>query len=194
MQESQPFICAWVTAGRHGFCYNKLMRFVRPYRLAAGVALLVLALLAVRYERHLHHRLLHTGDAFTPISVATLTGSRAMLAASGRPTVINVFATWCGPCREEAPAFSALAKRLERRGVLVIGIDQEEGADEVAAFAREFRLGYPLYIDRTNVTHDILGARMIPNTIYVDASGIIRWQHAGPLTAQDLAQLARTAG
>ena len=170
------------------------MSFLRPYRLAAGVALLVLVILGAHYERHSHRRLLHPGDAFMPISVATLNGSAATLSASGRPTLINVFATWCGPCREETPAFSALAKRLQHRGVLVVGIDQEEGANEVAAFAREFGIAYPLYIDRSNVTHDVLGARMIPNTIYVDASGIIRWQHAGPLTAQDLAQLARTAG
>lgn len=180
--------------GRRPFCYNKLMRFVRPYRLAAGVALVVLLVLALRYERHVHRQLLRPGDAFTPISVATLSGSQATLKASGRPTLINVFATWCGPCRQETPAFSALAKRLQQRGVLVVGIDQEEGANEVAAFAREFAIGYPLYIDRTNVTHDVLGARMIPNTIYVDAGGIIRWQHAGPLTAQDFAQLAQTAG
>jgi hypothetical protein len=75
----------------------------------------------------------------------------------------------------------------------VVGVDQQESAVQVERFAREFALRYPIYIDESGVTHDVLGARMIPNTIYVDARGVIRWQHAGPLSAQDLARLAYLA-
>lgn len=170
------------------------MRFARVRPLAAGFALLVLALVLVRVELHARHRLLQPGDAIVPMQLLTLDGIPARLNPSGRPTVINVFATWCGPCRAEMPAFAGLARQLQRRGTLVIGIDQQEGGAQVSAFAHEFAIPYRLYIDPGTFTHDVLGARMIPNTMYVDAHGIIRWQHAGPLTPQDFALLARSAG
>jgi len=154
------------------------------------VALAVLVPLGVRYEHHLRHHLLHPGDYLIPISVATIDGGSATIAANSHPQIINVFATWCVPCRMEMPAFAAAARKLRRAGVDVIGVDQEESGAQVAQFAREFSLNYPLYIDHNGITHDVLGARMIPNTIYVDARGVIRWQHAGPMTAQDLEQLS----
>jgi len=88
------------------------------------------------------------------------------------------------------PAFAAMAKTFQRRGVNVVGIDQQEDAVQVARFARRFALPYPVYIDFDGITHDVLGARVIPLTMYIDARGIIRWQHAGPLTERDLLDLS----
>jgi cytochrome c biogenesis protein CcmG/thiol:disulfide interchange protein DsbE len=90
-----------------------------------------------------------------------------------------------------------MAARVQRRGIRVIGIDQQEDAGQVARFSKQFALPFTVYIDRTGVTHDVLGAHMIPATIYVDARGVIKWQHLGPLTEQDwkdLAVLTRSAG
>jgi thiol-disulfide isomerase/thioredoxin len=158
------------------------------------VALALLVPLGARYEHHAHYHLLHPGDSLIPLAVANLNGTPATIANGGRPQIINVFATWCTPCRNEMPAFAAMAKTLARRGVEVVGIDQQEDASQVERFAREFSLTYPIYIDRGTVTHDVLGARMIPATIYVDGRGIIRWQHAGPLNARDIIALERSAG
>ncbi len=145
----------------------------------------------------MHRHVLHPGDRLVPIAVMSLGGGAATILPSGRAQVINVFATWCPPCRAETPAFAVLASRLQRRGVDVVGIDQEEASTQVARFAQEFALPYPVYIDRSGMTHDVLGARMIPTTIYIDAGGIIRWEHAGPMSAQDFTELsnvARSAG
>lgn len=173
------------------------MVFSRTRWWAVGVALAALALLGYRYEHHVHHHLLHPGDALIPLRVASLSGQAASIAASGRPQIINVFATWCVPCRMEMPAFAAMAARVQRRGVEVIGIDQQEDAGPVSQFAKEFALTFPVYIDRSGVAHDVLGAHMIPATIYIDARGIVRWQHFGPLTGQDwneLKLLTRSSG
>jgi thiol-disulfide isomerase/thioredoxin len=156
----------------------------------AGAALTLLVLLGTRYEHHRHRHLLHTGDALVPVTVTAMDGSATRLGPTGRAQVINVFATWCSPCREEMPAFATLARRLQRHGIRVMGIDQQEGATRVAQFAREFAVSYPIYIDRNGMTHDVLGARMIPFTIYIDARGIIRWQHAGPMSKNDMGTLA----
>lgn len=152
----------------------------------AGIALAALVLGAARLERHFHHHVLHTGDRLLPITVSSLYGSPYTYTPAQRPTVINVFATWCIPCREETPGFAATAKQLHDRGIDIVAIDQEESADAVSRFAKEFALPYPVYIDTSGVTHDLLGARVIPTTILVDPQGVIVWEHAGPLTAAEL--------
>lgn len=161
--------------------------------IAAGAALAALFLGGTSLAQHLHHHQLKAGDRLVPFGVRSLDGAGVTLRPSGRAQIINVFATWCPPCRAEAPAFAALAAHLKTKGVDVVGIDQQEGAAQVSRFMQDFRVGYPVYIDSGSVTHDLLGARVIPTTIYVDESGIIRWEHSGPLSADDLTQLAQTA-
>ncbi len=162
--------------------------------LLAGLAAAALALAGVRIARHFHHQhVLRTGDHLAPFQVSSIDGPVQTFAPARRETVINVFATWCGPCRSETPGFASAASALLARGVDVVGIDQEEGGAAVAAFARTFALPYRVYIDTTGVTHDLLGARMIPTTIIVNRAGVIVWEHAGPLTrAQLLAAISQT--
>lgn len=159
----------------------------------AGAVLAAFVLGGARLEHYFHHHVLHTGDRMLPISVSSLYGEPYTFSPPQRPTVINVFATWCMPCREETPGFAAAAKDLRARGVDVVAIDQEESTDAVSRFRREFGLTYPVYIDTSGVTHDLLGARVIPTTIVLNARGIIVWEHAGPLTpAQLLAAVSET--
>jgi thiol-disulfide isomerase/thioredoxin len=158
-----------------------------------ALALAVLVPMGFRVERHFHHHVLRAGDRFIPLRVSSLYGGSYTLAAAQRPTVINVFATWCTPCREETRGFAGAAERLRARGVEVVAIDQEESAAAVLRFARQFALPYPVYIDTSGITHDLLGARVIPTTIVVNRSGVIVWEHAGPLTpSQLLAAVSQT--
>jgi thiol-disulfide isomerase/thioredoxin len=158
-----------------------------------GLALAAIALAFARYEHDLQYRTLHTGDRLHPLRVASLYGAPYTIAPQGRPMVINVFATWCGPCRAEAPGIAQAASRLRALGIDVVGIDQQESVAQVQAFARDFSVRYPLYVDATGITHSVLGARFIPTTVYVDAHGIIRWEHAGPISAKTLLALPLTA-
>ncbi len=132
---------------------------------------------------------LRAGDRLVPIGLSSLSGDAYTLEPDGRPQIIHVFATWCGPCRDEMPAFARAADNLRTEGIGVIAIDQQENAATVAAFAREFHLTFPVVIDARNVTHSILGARLIPTTIFVDGNGIIRWEHPGPMTPNELFHL-----
>jgi thiol-disulfide isomerase/thioredoxin len=157
----------------------------------AAAALLALAL-GVRVWNHFHHpHLLHAGDRLSALDVSSLTGTRLTLSPAGRPQLIHIFATWCMPCRIEMPLFAAAAPQLERRGFDVIGIDQQESGSQVARFAEEFDITYPLYIDTTGITHTVLGARFIPTTLLVGSDGRIRWIHPGPMTEKDLTDFKR---
>jgi thiol-disulfide isomerase/thioredoxin len=158
-------------------------------------AVAAVAVLAVFYDlRHPHYRMIQTGDRLVPFRVSSLYGDAHTVTATGRPQLINVFATWCPPCRAETPLLTAAARDLQKRGVEIVAIDQQESASQVARFAQEFHLPYPVYIDDSGVTHQLLGARIIPMTIYVDSSGLITWEHAGPLDVDDLRAVALYAG
>lgn len=163
------------------------MTFTQARRaVAVGAALAALAFGASGLAHHLHRHQLKAGDRLVPFAVQSLAGSGVTLAPTGHAQIINIFATWCPPCREETPAFAALAGQLKSRGIEVIGIDQQESAAQVGRFAQNFGLPYPVYIDSGTVTHDLLGARVIPTTIIINSSGVIVWEHAGPLTPHDL--------
>jgi cytochrome c biogenesis protein CcmG/thiol:disulfide interchange protein DsbE len=178
-------------AKRSVFGHKGSMRTGRFPWLLLLLAFLALGGYAYHRIRERRPQVLVAGDRIVPLQVADLNGSTITLEPpDGRPRIINVFATWCGPCNEEAPGFAAAAKVFARRGISVIGIDQEENAPKVAAFEQEYGLSYPLYIDSTGVSHDVLGARMIPTTIVVDAKGIIRAIHEGPMTRREILGLA----
>lgn len=172
------------------FWYHNAMTILRRHGWLVGLALLAVALYVFRYEHDLQYRTLHAGDRFVPIRVSSLYGSAYTLRSSGRPLVINVFATWCVPCREETPGLAAAAQRLRAQGIEVIGIDQQESGERVQAFARDFHVRYPLYVDSIGLTHSILGARYVPTTFYVDASGVIAWEHPGPISQDQLLGMA----
>lgn len=156
--------------------------------LVAGTIAVALAVLAV-HRHYAHPYALRAGDRLTPLAVTSMQGAPAILHPAGRAQIINVFATWCPPCRAEMPAFAQFAEKASRQGIDIVGIDQEENAQAVSAFAHTFDLRFPLYIDETNVTHDVLGARMIPTTIFIDAAGVIRWRHSGPLGPAEFHEL-----
>ena len=167
------------------------MRIVRARWLVAGAALVAFALGLRVYHHFDRARVLHPGDRLTPLALTTLSGGPVTLAApASRPQVINIFATWCVPCRIETPGFALAAKRLEERGIQVVGIDQQEAPEQVARFKSAFGLQYPVYIDSNGLTHSVLGARMIPTTIFIGADGVIKWVHPGPMSAEDLLTLA----
>lgn len=168
------------------------MKVVRARWWIAAAAIVALVP-GVRVWHHFFpQETLRPGDRLIPIALSSLSGNAYTLSPEGRPQIIHVFATWCGPCRDEMPAFARTARDLRDAGVGVVAIDQQENAATVATFAREFHLTFPVFIDTSNVTHSVLGARLIPTTIFVDRNGIIRWEHPGPMTPHDLFVLAES--
>ena len=118
---------------------------------------------------------------------------------SGEVTVVNVFASWCIPCRAEHPVLEAL--KLET-GVRLFGINQKDAPENAAAFLAE--LGNPydrIGADANGRTSIDWGVYGVPETFIVDAKGVIRFKHVGPLAIEDIAseiipalERARTGG
>ena len=141
------------------------------------------------------HAVVQAGQAFPQLTFETLDGKEAALVpAPGRVTFVNVFATWCPPCKAETPDLEAFAVWAAPRGVDVIGVDQEESPAQVQAFRTAYQITYPMVIDTGRATKDILGARIIPRTIVIDKNGVVRATVSGPMTGAQMRQLAAAAG
>ena len=106
----------------------------------------------------------------------------------GEVVVVNFWASWCVPCREEAPALQAFAQRWEGRGVRLVGIVYNDEQSEAAAFRDRFRLTYPQALDPGGRAAIDFGVFGIPETYVIAADGTLM---AKPLGAVDAATLER---
>jgi cytochrome c biogenesis protein CcmG/thiol:disulfide interchange protein DsbE len=107
----------------------------------------------------------------------------AMRSLAGKPMLVNFFASWCVPCVAEAP----LLDQIERRGVPILGIAVRDRPEDVAAFLQ--RHGNPFFAigaDPESQAQIAFGSSGVPESYVVDARGIIRYQHIGPIEAGDV--------
>nr|NLI49530.1 TlpA family protein disulfide reductase [Propionibacterium sp.] len=103
----------------------------------------------------------------------------------GKPLVVNLWAEWCPPCREEAPALAEFARRAEGR-VAVLGIDYTDPRpDRAIAFARDAGWNYPHLVDSAGVLKSRLAVPGIPVTLVVAPDGRVVYRRTGPVASAD---------
>jgi len=91
----------------------------------------------------------------------------------GKPLIINVWASWCGPCREEIGSLERLYHRFGGKQLNVIGISTDDDASAAASFIKESKLTFTNFLDNNVQLENMLGANTIPLTILVDEQGHI---------------------
>ena len=133
---------------------------------------------------------LDVGDTAPALKGMTLSGKPFDLAnLKGKVVVLNEWATWCGSCREEMPVLNTFAKQYGARGVVVVGLDENDPDDVgevqnvMAAFA------YPTLMAESAPTNDFHQPRVLPMTYVIDSQGVIRarlWPGGTPVTAANL--------
>ncbi|MEO7520727.1 MAG: TlpA disulfide reductase family protein [Gemmatimonas sp.] len=101
--------------------------------------------------------------------------------------LLNVWATWCHPCRTEIPELQELHTKYASRGLAVIGvsIDSESDEENIRQFMTEFGMTYPVWRDpgeRVSARFLVLG---VPTTYLIDRGGILRWRMTGPIRPGD---------
>jgi cytochrome c biogenesis protein CcmG, thiol:disulfide interchange protein DsbE len=95
----------------------------------------------------------------------------------GQIVVINFWATWCLPCREETPALEKSYEQYKDSGVVILGVNltDQDSIREVESFVQEFRLTYPILLDRDGtVSNYLYQIKGLPTTFFVNREGIIR--------------------
>ena len=123
-------------------------------------------------------------DQAPDFSLPTLAGDTVRLAdLQGAPVLLNFWATWCGPCRAEIPAFSAYAD--SHPDVVVLGIATDGPRAKVATAAEQLGITYPVLLS-DSATHRAYGISTIPTTVILDGSGVVRYAHSGLLMGWQL--------
>ena len=128
------------------------------------------------------------GQPAPDYQAVTIDGDSAALTASrGRVTLLNVWATWCHPCRDEIPVLQALHERYRQRGFAVIGVSVDGRGEEatIREFARDFGMTYDLWHDPEERVQSAFLAVGVPATFLIDRDGVLRWRHVGPIRATD---------
>ena len=111
---------------------------------------------------------------------------------AGKTTLINFWATWCVPCREEMPMLMELHAEYVARGFQVVGIALDE-VEQVNRFIDEINISYPILVGEADVmaTNANFGnvTGVLPYSVLVDKNGIIRWQYAGEVDRDEISEL-----
>jgi cytochrome c biogenesis protein CcmG/thiol:disulfide interchange protein DsbE len=102
----------------------------------------------------------------------------------GRVVVLNFWASWCEPCREESPLLQRWHERLEGRGATVLGVDALDEIGHARAFIEEYGLTYPMLRDGDGSTREPFGILGFPETFVIDRDGRIAAVQRGPVTAE----------
>jgi thiol-disulfide isomerase/thioredoxin len=127
------------------------------------------------------------------ISLPCLTGGEDLeLGRIGRPLVINLWASWCGPCRAELPELQRFADAAGDR-VVLLGVVTGDTRSAATSLAADLAITFPSVFDAQEQVKRATGQPPMPQTLFVDAAGNVRHVYAGPpLTTEGLADLTRT--
>ena len=122
------------------------------------------------------------------ISLPLFDGGELVLSQhKGRPAVINFWASWCAPCRQEAAALERAWRTYEARDVLVLGVDIQDTEAEGVAHLREFGITYPNGPDRDGTVTVDYGVIGLPVTFFVGKDGIVKRRWVGAISGPQLA-------
>jgi cytochrome c biogenesis protein CcmG, thiol:disulfide interchange protein DsbE len=154
--------------------------------LAVGLVALLLALLVWKLAQG-SGKEAAVGKAAPDFTLRRLDRSGHLQLASlrGKVVVLNFWASWCYPCKQEAPALAAAARRWAGR-VVVLGVDVNDSVRYARSFARKYGLRYPLVHDNRNVTSPKYGLTGLPETFFIDRSGKVIEHVAGEVKAADI--------
>lgn len=105
----------------------------------------------------------------------------------GKVVVLNIWATWCGPCREEIPDFIELQREMSDKGVLFAGVSvDKEGWSAVRPYAEKMEINYPIMVDDGTVSRKYGPIRAVPTTFIINKLGKIEYVAPGRLTKKRL--------
>ena len=134
------------------------------------------------------------GNPAPDFTLNTLTGTPVKLSElQGKRVLVNFWASWCGPCKEELPALNEAYAELNKKGdVAFVGIGYQDKTELLKAFAADYKLTYTLVEDPSGKTGDLYNVLGMPTTFFIDSAGVLQHVETGTLTkAEVLAQFEK---
>lgn len=128
------------------------------------------------------------GDQVKPFKARTLSGGQFDTASlKDKPFVINFFASWCGPCRHEAPGLEKLYVIFKDKGVEFVGVAVQDSDDGVRKFMDSYGISYPIVIDDSGDISHRYAIYALPKTFVVGKDGKITYIRSGAVSEKELA-------
>jgi cytochrome c-type biogenesis protein len=125
-------------------------------------------------------------------TATTLAGESVSLSSMrGKVVLLNLWATWCTPCRMETPYLQSVFEEYEDQGFDIVGISMDTGdaADDVAMFVEEYAVTYTILHDPQMAGMELYQVLGLPATFLIDREGVLRWMRYGPIPEDDPAFL-----
>jgi len=133
-----------------------------------------------------------TVPAVAPLSVAPDFTLRAMVGPNlrlqeqrGQVVMINFWATWCGPCRQEMPHLNRLYEKYRASGFVLLGVNVDDDARNATDVAAKLGLKFPVLLDTDKKVSRLYDLATMPSTVLIDRDGKVRYIHRGYLTGYE---------
>jgi cytochrome c biogenesis protein CcmG/thiol:disulfide interchange protein DsbE len=127
------------------------------------------------------------GDSMPAYNATYIDGKPLSMASEkGNVVFLNVWATWCGPCRFETPELQALQNQYAANGLKVIGVSVDEGdATAVKTFVTEQKITYGIAVDPEGRIANLVQTTVLPTSLLIDRNGKIVWRQIGAIMPND---------
>ena len=121
-------------------------------------------------------------------AATSIDGDSVSLASQrGQVVLLNIWATWCHPCRAEIPELRAIHDQYRDRGLQLVGVsvDADGSDDAIRAFMRDYQMTFPIWRDPDERVSTTFLAVGVPATFLIDKQGVLRWRRTGPIAPND---------
>ena len=131
---------------------------------------------------------IEVGEPAPAYFATAMSGDSVSLAAlQGKGVLMNVWATWCGPCRKEIPELRAIHSAYKDRGLELVGVsvDADGSDDAIRDFLKEFKMDYAIWRDPNEAVSATFKMAGVPATFLIDRQGVLQWKATGAIEPGD---------
>ncbi len=142
------------------------------------IALIAICLIAApSYAKSKHEELSGPAKDFT---LKSDSGKNVRLSdLRGNVVMLNFWASWCGPCRQEMPLLDALSQRYSSAGFTFVGVNVESDTKAANAFLKDTPVSFPILFDKTSKVSETYKVEAMPSTVLIDCDGNLNYLHRG---------------
>jgi peroxiredoxin len=129
------------------------------------------------------------GQATAPAPAFTLPqrggSTLALESLKGKVVMLNFWASWCGPCRQEMPLLEDMYKRYGKQGFTLLGVNVEAETADAEKVLKTIPVSFPILFDKENKVSELYNVSAMPSSVFIDRKGNVRYVHRGFKTGDE---------